>query len=141
MTTDPSTDTSTKESTPASVVIAWRAVVLSYAAILLLFTVDGVMTWMRGAPVSVAFVLWALRIIPLTIFLPGLRRRSPRVAAWLSFAILLYFIHAVTTAFVPGEALYGTIYALLCAAVFTSVVVWIRVMRKHYHITLQRPQG
>ncbi|MEX1196300.1 MAG: DUF2069 domain-containing protein [Pseudohongiellaceae bacterium] len=135
------TDLSTDKSTPLSVVIAWRAVLLSYGAILALFTVDGVMTWMRGAPVAVAFVLWALRVIPLAIFLPGLRRRSPRVAAWLSFAILLYFIHAVTTAFVPGEALYGTVYALLCAAVFTSVVVWIRLMRKHYQITLQNPQG
>lgn len=138
MTSDPSRDFSTEKSTPASVIITWRAVVLSYAAILLLFTVDGVMTWMRGAPVTVAFVLWALRVIPLAIFLPGLRQRSPRVAAWLSFAILLYFIHAVTTAFVPGEAVYGTLYALLCMAVFTSVVLWIREMRKHYHITLQK---
>lgn len=134
-----SSDPSTEKATPASVVTAWRAVVLSYAALLALFTVDGVMTWMRGAPVAVALVLWALRVIPLTIFLPGLRRHSPRMAAWLSFAILLYFIHAVTTAFVPGETLYGTIYALLCASIFTSIVVWIRLMRKYYQITLQHP--
>jgi uncharacterized membrane protein len=130
---------STDGTSPASVRIAWRAVLLSYAAILALFTVDGVLTWMRGAPVAVAFVLWALRIIPLAIFLPGLLRRSPRVAAWLSFAILLYFIHAVMTAFVPGEAMYGTVYALLCTALFTAIVLWIRLMRKHHHITLQHP--
>ncbi len=126
--------------TPKSVTWSWRAVVLSYGALLVLFTIDGFLTWMRGAPVAVAFVLWALRIIPLSIFLPGLRRRSPRMVTWLSFAILLYFIHAVMTAFVPGEALYGTVYALLCAAIFTSVIVWIRQMRKHYQISLQNPR-
>lgn len=134
------TEHSPQQTRPASVIWAWRAVVFSYAALLGLFTVDGVVTWMRGAPVSVAVILWAVRMIPLGIFLPGLRRQSPRVAAWLSFAILLYFIHAVTIAFVDGERLYGTLYALLCAALFTALVVWIRVMRKHYHISLQNPQ-
>lgn len=126
---------------PNEVRWTWRAVLISYWGLLGLFTIDGVMTWLRGAPVSVALVLWALRIIPLSIFIPGLRRRSPRVAAWLSFAILLYFIHAVMTAFVPGELLYGVIYALLCSAVFTSIVLWIRAMRRHYQISLQVPPG
>jgi len=114
---------------------------LSYAGLLGLFTVDGVLTWIRGAPVAVAVVLWAVRVIPLAIFLPGLRRQSPRVAAWLCFAILLYFIHAVTIAFLDGEMLYGILYSLLCAALFTALVTWIRVMRKHYHISLQNPRS
>lgn len=126
-------------SIPTSVKLARAAVWLSYGSLLGLFTVDGIMTWLAGAPPVVALVLWLVRVLPLLIFLPGLLSQSPRVAAWLCFAILLYFIHAVTTAFIPGEAVYGTIYSLLCSAVFVSLIAWIRVMRRHYHISLQRP--
>lgn len=126
------------ESSPPRIVrFAGHALIGSYAALLGLFTIDAIMTLFRGAPFAVALVLWLVRVLPLLIFLPGLRARSPRAIAWLSFAILLYFIHAVMTAFVPGEMLYGIIYSLLCVAVFCSVVLWIRVMRKHYGISLQ----
>ncbi len=137
MTENTSPESSPEETRPFAVYVARRAVLYSYGSLLGLFTMDAVVKLAAGAPVAVALVLWLVASAPLLLFLPGLRSQSPRAAAWLSFAILLYFIHAVTVAFVPGQALYGSVYALLCAALFSALVYWIRVMRKHYHITLQ----
>lgn len=124
---------------PASLRGARLAVVSSYFALLGLFTVDALMSLLAGAPVLVAAILWLVRVIPLLIFLPGIRKQAPRAAAWLCFVLLLYFTHAVTTAFVPGELLYGLVYTLLCTALFTALVIWIRLMRKYHGITLQQP--
>jgi len=124
---------------PASLRGARLAVVSSYFALLGLFTVDALMSLLAGAPALVAAILWLVRVIPLLIFLPGIRKQAPRAAAWLCFVLLLYFTHAVTTAFVPGELLYGLVYTLLCTALFTALVIWIRLMRKYHGITLQQP--
>ncbi len=124
---------------PRSLRGARLAVVYSYTALLGLFTVDTLMSLLAGAPVLVAAILWLVRVVPLLIFLPGIRRQAPRAAAWLCFVLLLYFTHAVSLAFVPGEQLYGVVYTLLCTVLFSALVIWIRLMRKYHGITLQQP--
>lgn len=125
------------ETDPTTLVIARKAVIYSYSTLLGLFTVDSLMTLLAGAPGLVVLTLWLIRTVPLLIFLPGLKRKTPRAAAWLCFVILLYFTHAVTVAFVPGELLYGVVYALICTALFSALIAWIRLMRKHHGMTLQ----
>lgn len=125
------------ETDPTTLVIARKAVIYSYSTLLGLFTVDSLMTLLAGAPGLVVLTLWLIRTVPLLIFLPGLKRKTPRTAAWLCFVVLLYFTHAVTVAFVPGELLYGVIYALICTALFSALIAWIRLMRKHHGMTLQ----
>jgi len=124
-------------SDPITLAVARKAVMYSYFSLLGLFTVDSIVALLAGAPVLVVVILWLVRILPLLIFLPGMKRQTPRTAAWLCFIVLLYFTHAVTTAFVPGELLYGVTYALICTVLFSALITWIRLMRKYHGISLQ----
>ncbi len=99
-------------------------------ALFLLFAGDSLQMWLAGASPGVALLFWLVRLAPLAIFLPGLHRHSPRTAAWLSFVILMYFVHAVTTAFVAEYRFYGIAYSLLCMAVFGALVRYINLARK-----------
>lgn len=121
---------------PTIVTRARLAVMISYFGLLGLFTGDALVTLLKSAPLAVVLVLWLFRVVPLLIFLPGLRQSNLRTHAWLSFAILMYFMHAVVTSFVPGELFYGVLYASLCAAVFISVIFYIRVARKYLGMKL-----
>lgn len=103
----------------------------SYFGLIGLFTGDALLLPFQGAPIMVAIVLWLFHVLPLGIFWPGIRKDNPRAYAWLSFAILLYFIHAVQLLLGPGNLIYSLLYSTLCVAVFTSSVVYIRVARKH----------
>lgn len=125
----------TNKTAPPSVAMSRRTVLIFYFGLLGLFTADAILTLFRGAPFWVAVILWLFRMLPLLIFLPGLRTRALRTYAWLSFVVLLYFTHAVVTAFVPGELFYGTIYSLLCVALFSALIIHIRLVRKHLGLT------
>lgn len=103
----------------------------SYFGLIGLFTGDAVLMLFQGAPILVAIVLWLFRILPLGIFWPGIRKNNPRAYAWLSFAILLYFIHAVQLLLASNNLIYSALYCTLCVAIFTSAVVYIRVARKY----------
>jgi len=103
----------------------------SYFGLMGLFTGDSILLLFQGAPVMVAIAIWLFRILPLCIFLPGIRNDNPRVYAWLSFAILLYFTHAVVMLLGAGNLIYATLYCLLCVAVFVSAVIYIRTARKY----------
>jgi len=123
---------------PAPLRLAHKAVWYSYAALLGLFSVDAIAMLAAGAPLTVALVLWLLRALPLLLFIPALRRQSPRGAAWMCFVLLLYFTHAVVTAFIPGELLYGLVYTTLCVVMFGALVAWIRMLRTHRGLSVLR---
>lgn len=118
------------EALPARVRRAALASLGAYYALLLLLTAFTVRDWLAGAPVAAAVFLLLLRTGPLLIFARGLHQRRPRTAAWLSFVILMYFVHAVTTAFVAETRVWGLVYSLLCMAQFTALVVFINLGRK-----------
>lgn len=121
---------------PAVVSQSRKAVLAFYFGMLGLFTADAILTLFRGAPLGVAVFLWLFRLLPLLIFLPGLRRNTLRSYAWLSFVVLMYFTHAVVTAFVPGELFYGLIYSTLCVGLFCALLMYIRMAKKHLGLTL-----
>jgi uncharacterized membrane protein len=123
---------------PKPVTQSRQAVMATYFGLIGLFTGDALVTLFSGAPLTVVIFLWLFRVLPLLIFLPGLRSGNLRVHAWLCFVVLLYFIHAVTTAFVPGSMLYGIVSSLLCTALFVALVVYIRMARKHLGQTLNQ---
>lgn len=103
----------------------------SYFGLIGLFTGDAVLITFQGATIPVAIALWLFHVLPLSIFWPGIKKNNPRAYAWLSFAILLYFIHAVVVINVPGSLVYDLLYCSLCVAVFTTAVIYIRVARKY----------
>ena len=132
---DSSTTTAAKP-VPPIVTRSRKAVLALYFGMLGLFTADAILTLFRGAPIGVAVFLWLFRLLPLLIFLPGLRSNTLRTYAWLSFVVLMYFTHAVVTAFVPGELFYGLIYSALCVGLFCALLVYIRMAKKHLGMNL-----
>jgi len=112
------------------------AVMASYFGMIGLFTGKAISNLMRGAPLSVAIFLWLFSVVPLLIFLPGLRRNKIRPHAWLTFVVLLYFVQAVSTAFTSGSLVYGLVFCLLCTALFCALVMHIRVARKYLGLSL-----
>lgn len=122
---------------PASVQRARQASLICYFGLFGLFTGKSIVNILDGMPATVAVFLWLFAVMPLSIFLPGLRRNtSLRTYAWLCFLILMYFLHAVTTAFTSGTLLYGTVYSVLCVALFCSLVVYIRLAKKYLGMSL-----
>ena len=132
---EPDTNTNSP-AIPAVVTQSRKAVFVFYFGILGLFTADAILTLFRGAPLGVAIFLWLFRLLPFLIFLPGLRRNNLRPYAWLSFVVLMFFTHAVVTAFVPGELFYGLIYSFLCVGLFCALLVYIRMAKKHLGMVL-----
>jgi uncharacterized membrane protein len=135
---EPNTDASDATPAPVPKIVnqSRKAVLAFYFGMLGLFTADAILTLFRGAPIGVAVFLWLFRLLPLLIFLPGLRRNILRTYAWLSFVVLMYFTHAVVTAFVPGELFYGLVYSFLCVALFCALLTYIRMAKKHLGVNL-----
>ena len=72
--------------------ITRRAALASLTVLVLTQLLD---SWVRQPPL----VIWALRVVPLLIFVPGLIRDNLRTYIWLCFVILLYFLTLVLRLF------------------------------------------
>jgi uncharacterized membrane protein len=79
---------------------------------------------------------WLIQILPLLLFLPGLRRGYLRGYFWLSFLVMLYFCHAVLVAFDPARRWLGLIDIALCSGLFIFLACYIRQFRRHYGVNL-----
>lgn len=121
---------------PASVNQARQASLMFYFGLLGLFTGKAVVNVISGLPLSVAIFLWLVAILPLSIFIPGLRKNDLRTHAWLCFLILMYFLHAVTVAFTSGTLFYGLLYTLICTGLFCASVTYIKLAKKHLGLKL-----
>jgi len=76
---------------------AWWVLILSYIALLgsmLLSTFEGAPTTIESESdlVLSGVIFWALKCLPLFLFIPGLIKKSHYAASWLSYAIMLYFV-------------------------------------------------
>lgn len=124
----------TEAQLPANLLLVHRGLLACIYALLAYF---GVISLMAVQGLNLAFpVVWLIHSLPLLIFLPGLLQRRPRTHAWLSFVILLYFIHAVLLAFDPVRRWLGVIEVILCVAIFTLLILFIRQYRDHYQTNI-----
>jgi len=92
---------------------------LSWAVLLLQQVADA---WLHHAP----WVIWAGKLLPLLIFLPGMYRDNLRSYIWLCFVCLLYFIAQVERLFAqPGSALAitGTVAVVV---LFIAAMLYVR---------------
>ncbi|MBT8146757.1 MAG: DUF2069 domain-containing protein [Gammaproteobacteria bacterium] len=76
------------------------------------------------------FVFWFLQVAPLSLFIKGLHQVRPRTYQWLSFVVLMYFVHGVLTAFTPGKLLLGLLETTLCTLLFVCLIFFIRKHRQ-----------
>ncbi|MSR12176.1 MAG: DUF2069 domain-containing protein [Gammaproteobacteria bacterium] len=112
-----------------------RLIVLAACyGLLLNFLVSSLMV-LNGLAAA-TLVIWLVQIIPLAIFLPGLHQSRLRSFAWVSFVILLYFMHGVLVAFDPGRRWFGLIEVSLCAVAFVALIIYIRQYRQYYQVRL-----
>ncbi len=90
---------------------------LTWVAWLVLLLQQIVDAQVNGAP----WIIWLAKLLPLLMFLPGMRRDHLRSFIWLCFVCLLYFISLVERNFaVPGSSLaivgLVAVVTLFCAA-------------------------
>ncbi len=79
-----------------------KAYVLVWLAWAVLLAIQPIDTWAHQLP----WIIYLGRVIPLLIFLPGMRKDNLRSYIWLCFVSLLYFIALVERLFAePGNVL------------------------------------
>lgn len=76
-----------------------------------------------------SLIIWIIQILPLLLFAPGLHLNILRSNIWMSFIVLLYFIHGVLIAFDAERTWLGLIEISLCVGLFCSLVLLIRLQQ------------
>ena len=104
--------------------LATRVTVVAYFLLHLLFFAKTVLLPMGGREPNIT--MWAVHSLPLLLFLPGMLRGDHRSYAWLSFAILMYFIVTVEALFSPQASHYHSATLVLVIVLFTGCVLTIR---------------
>ena len=119
---------------PPSIELLRKYLLTAYYALLGYFIVSATMVF--GEFRSASLVIWLIQATPLLIFARGLHYANLRTYGWVSFVILLYFMHGVLLAFQPGQFWLGLIEALLCILIFVLLILFIRQYRDHYQVSL-----
>ena len=119
---------------PPSIELLRKSLLTAYYALLIYFVVSALMVFGEFRPASLA--IWLIQATPLLIFARGLHYANLRTYGWVSFVILLYFIHGVLIAFQPGQFWLGLVETILCTVIFVLLILFIRQYRDHYQVSL-----
>ena len=104
-----------------------------YALVLLFFVVSSNITTQLSIT---TIIIWFLQTFPLLAFLPALHRTHARAYAWLSFVVLIYFIHGVVAAFTEQRFWLGLTETLLCCILFVALILFIRKYRESFNVPI-----
>lgn len=96
-------------------VLTW----LSWSALLLQQTVDA---WQSQAPVFI----WAVKLLPLMMFLPGMLRDNLRSYIWLCFICLGYFLVLVQRVFAQPDSLLVISGLVAVVVLFNAAMLYVR---------------
>ncbi len=121
-------------SLPPKIQLSKSGILVSYYGLLAYFTINTVFVF-EGLRLA-SIVIWLLQVLPLLMFIPGIRRGHLRTCGWMCFVVLLYFMHGVLVAFAPGRLWFGLIETLLCVTLFFFLIVYIRQYREYYQVSL-----
>jgi uncharacterized membrane protein len=101
--------------------VAWSGGLL-WLAWGVLFLQQAADAWVYEMP----WLFWLVKLLPLLIFLPGMRADNLRSYIWLCFVCLLYFITLVERLFAqPGEAL-PIIGTTAVVTLFIAAMLYVR---------------
>ena len=92
---------------------------LSWSALLLQQTVDA---WQSQAPVFI----WAVKLLPLMMFLPGMLRDNLRSYIWLCFICLGYFLVLVQRIFAQPDSLLVISGLVAVVVLFNAAMLYVR---------------
>ena len=109
-------------------VLARRVALCSLALLVTLLTVN--IFGIARLEMQSRAVLWAISIVPLLLFLPGLMRGAWKSYAWMCFALMVYFQVFVTEVFrKPSDPVtLGLLASVL--SLFAAAMVFVRQRRK-----------
>jgi uncharacterized membrane protein len=99
--------------------IAARVTWLSYSVLLLQQTADA---WVHQAP----WFIWVLKVMPLLLFLPGMRKDNLRTYIWLCFVCLGYFMILVQRLFAQPDSLQVSIGLFAVVLLFIAAMLYVR---------------
>lgn len=98
--------------------------------LLLLLATLAVQTLLESLPPGAMAFMLAVKLLPLAVFLPALRRGGTQTALWFSMFLMPYFCWAVLGAFAPGsEGRIALLVALLISACFSAALLMLRWQR------------
>ena len=92
---------------------------LSWSVLLLQQVADA---WVHHAP----WFIWALKLLPLLLFLPGMLKDNLRSYIWLFFVCLGYFIILVQRLFAQPGSLLATTGMVAVVILFTAAMLYVR---------------
>ena len=98
---------------------AARLTWLSWAALLLQQSIDA---WVHQAP----WFIWVLKVMPLLIFLPGMRKDNLRSYIWLCFVCLGYFMLLVQRIFAQPDSMLVVSGLVAVVLLFTAAMMYVR---------------
>jgi uncharacterized membrane protein len=71
-------------------------------------------------------LIWIMRILPLVIFVPGMRRDNLRSYIWVCFVCLLYFITLVERLFADPADLVSIVAMVSVVTLFVASMLYVR---------------
>ncbi len=92
---------------------------LSWAALLLQQAADA---WAHQAP----WFIWVLKVMPLLLFLPGMRKDNLRSYIWLCFVCLGYFMILVQRIFAQPDSLLVISGLVAVVILFIAAMLYVR---------------
>jgi len=98
---------------------AARLTWLSWSALLLQQTADA---WVHQAP----WFIWAIKVMPLLLFLPGMRKDNLRSYIWLCFVCLGYFMILVQRIFAQPDSLLVVSGLVAVVVLFIAAMLYVR---------------
>jgi uncharacterized membrane protein len=99
--------------------IAARFTWFSWLTLLLQQAADA---WVHQAP----WFIWALKLLPLVMFLPGMRKDNLRSYIWLCFVCLGYFMILVQRMFAQPDSLLVGVGLLAVVILFIAAMMYVR---------------
>ena len=99
-----------------------RAGLLTWLSWSLLLSQQAVDAWMHQAP---GFI-WALKLLPLLIFLPGMLKDNLRSFIWLCFVCLGYFMILVQRLFAQPDSPLVITGMVAVVILFTAAMLYVR---------------
>lgn len=79
-------------------------------------------SWFQQAPLFI----WVIRLLPLIIFIPGMRADKLRSYIWVCFVSLLYFMMLVLRLFADPTKLVSIVGMISVVSLFVSAMLYVR---------------
>lgn len=90
---------------------------------------------------GVPWIIWCGKLLPLLIFVPGMRKDRLRSFIWLCFMCLLYFMTLVEYLFAAPRSLLGQTGMVAVVVLFIAAMLYVRARGPELRAANQSPQS